>query len=145
MKDADSSALLPIEMDGFRLEALFPALRGKRYGQIGHVCLAPEFRGGTVMREMFGRLHLEAWSLGLSDIFGTAVMVNARAYRCACHSLGLRSTQILDVALPRYPMCGALPFHLFHIEVDVPPTSDATRHLHPLHSSTPQPSIATRN
>ncbi len=99
---------LPIEMDGFTLEDQFPRLRGgtARYGQIGRICLLPEFRGGKITRMMLGQLYRKIVSLDLQEIFGTCTTVHARAYKTTCVAMGLKHVRIYEnIRLPAYPMC----------------------------------------
>lgn len=99
---------LPIEIDGFTLEDQFPRLRGgtARYGQIGRICLLPEFRGGKVTRMMLTELYRKIVSLDLQEIFGTCTAVHARSYRTTCVAMGLKHVRIYDnIRLPAYPMC----------------------------------------
>ena len=67
--------------------------------------------------------------LGIDDVFGTAVEINARAYRAACFSLGLRNTRIhREIALPPYADCPGLVFHLVRIPVDATPMACVDLH-----------------
>lgn len=113
--------LLPIEMDGFRIENHFPYLGQKSYGQLGRVCLLPELRDGTATRVMFWHIHRKAVALGLAELFGTATLVGTRTYKRHCRALGLDAAIYLDIELPTYPMCDDLKFYLIKSTLDKPP------------------------
>ena len=107
--------LLPMEMDGFRIEEHFPDLRHREvgYGQIGRVCLLPEFRGGEVTRMMFWHLHRKTVVLGLEMMFATAPIFNARVNRKLCISLGIKDTAIYpSITIPPYPGCEEVKMYL---------------------------------
>jgi hypothetical protein len=120
---------LPIEMDRFRLADYFPRLRasGARYGQVGRMCLLPEFRGGQITRRLLACMHQEIVALDLYEIFGTCTPAHARAYKISCITMGLKRVRIYaDIALPAYPMCERQPFVL--IGGDVEPITHSARH-----------------
>jgi hypothetical protein len=108
VRTPDAPHPLPIEMDGFTLQEHFPRLRGSkaRYGQIGRICLLPDFRGGKITRMMLGQLYRKIVSLDLQEIFGTSTTVHARAYKTTCVAMGLKHVRIYEnIRLPAYPMC----------------------------------------
>ncbi len=108
---------LPIEMDGFALEDHFPHLKGRRltYGQIGRLCLLPEFRGGLVTRAMFLYLHEQVNLLEIAEVFGTATATMARLHSRTLTGIGLRDVTIrCDIKLPSYPMSAGTKFLLLH-------------------------------
>lgn len=115
---------LPIEMNGFRVEEHFPYLGQKElsYGQVGRVCLLPEFRDGLTTRMIFWHIHRKSVALGISELFGTATLVSVRSYRQSCRSIGLAKAMIhTDVQLPVYPMCEDIKFYLIRIPLDKAP------------------------
>jgi predicted GNAT family N-acyltransferase len=113
--------LLPIEIDGFRIEDHFPYLGQKSYGQLGRVCLLPELRDGTATRVMFWYIQRKAVALGLAELFGTATLVGTRTYKRHCRALGLDASIYRDIELPTYPMCEELKFYLIKSVLDKPP------------------------
>jgi len=118
---------LPIEMNDFRLEKHFPELDQKqlRYGQIGRICLLPQFRGGTATRIMMWHLYRKVVALGLDRVFGTATIANARVYRQNCLGMGLKDVKIhQSIELPPYPMCEEIRFYLISGSVDKTPLQE---------------------
>ena len=112
--------LLPIEMDDFRLERHFPELAHKqmRYGQIGRLCVLPDFRGGNVTRTLLSHLYRKGVALNLDVIFGTAPLITARVYMQNFSAMGLKEPKIhFNVELPKYPMCEEIKFHLISLDV----------------------------
>ena len=106
---------LPMEIDDFRVEERLPQLvnPATRYGQIGRICLAQEFAGDDATRVLLAHLYRKVIELDLAVIFGTAPMLNARAYRKHCVAMGLTGVTIhYDLPLPSYPMCDRLRFYL---------------------------------
>jgi hypothetical protein len=113
--------LLPIEMGDFRIENYFPHLRQKqmRYGQIGRLCLLPEFRGGAITRMMFWHFFRKVVALDLDVIFATAPLVIARGHMRHFVAMGLTEAKIHhDITLPLYPMCEEIRFYLVSVVVD---------------------------
>jgi len=113
--------LLPIEMDGFKLEDHFPDLKHKEvsYGQIGRLCVLPEYRGGAVTRLMMWHLYRKSVALGLETIFATAPLIIARGHMKSSIAMGLKHTKVhLDIKLPEYPMCEGIRFYLMSVGLD---------------------------
>jgi hypothetical protein len=112
---------LPIEMGDFRLADHFPHLGGDdaHYGQVGRFCLLPEYRGGSVTREMLWHIHRRFAELGVRQVFATAPITNARAYMQNFAGMGLREPRLhQDIELPEYPMCEGLRFYLISVMID---------------------------
>jgi hypothetical protein len=113
--------LLPVEMDGFRLEHYFPQLAQKqmRYGQAGRFCLLPEFRGGDITRDLQRRITRKAVAWGLDMFFATAPLTNARVYKQNCLAIGFKEVKVhFDIELPVYPMCEDVKFYLISGVID---------------------------
>lgn len=121
VKTPQHPALLPIEMNDFRIEDLFPHLRQKQlsYAQIGRLCLSPEFRGGSATRMMFWHFFSKAVALDLDMIFATAPRIIARGHMKHFAAMGLKEAKIhQDILLPPYPMCEEIRFYLISVVVD---------------------------
>lgn len=78
-----SPGLLPLESDGFRLQALFPELARNResYSQWTRLALLPEYRAADILKQMALRLIWQARRLGCSYAFNVAGMNRARLYQ----------------------------------------------------------------
>jgi predicted GNAT family N-acyltransferase len=121
--------LLPIEINGFRLEAHFPELGQKelRYAQIGRFCLLPDFRGGTATQLMLWHLYRKSVALGMDVVFGTAPLLNARVYMQNFIAMGLKQAKVhFDINLPDYPMCEEIKFYLISLAIDKLAEKDAS-------------------
>jgi len=113
--------LLPVEIDGFRLEDNFPHLKEKemRYAQIGRFCLLPEFRGSSNTQMMLEHLYRKSVALGMDVVFGTAPLLNARVYMQNFSAMGLKGAKLhFDINLPDYPMCEEIKFYLISLTID---------------------------
>jgi hypothetical protein len=96
---------LPIEIDNFRLENCFPPLKqpGMRYGEISRLVLMPAFRNGRTSLEMWKRFRQRAVRLKLNVTYAAAPLINLRAYRKHCKSIGVDAKIHMDMVLPPYP------------------------------------------
>ena len=113
--------LMPIEIDGFRLDHHFPELTQKemRYAQIGRFCLLPEFRGGNATQILLWHLYRKSVALGMDVVFGTAPILNARVYMQNFSAMGLKTAKMhTNVTLPLYPMCEEIKFHLISLTIE---------------------------
>lgn len=113
--------LLPVEMNGFRLENYFSRLKYKQlsYGQACTFSLLPEFRGGDISREMVKHVCYKAAALNLSVLFGACPILNARLYKQACVSIGLTGTAMHpDIALPVHKHMEHIHLYLISIPLD---------------------------
>lgn len=112
---------LPIEFNDFKIENHFPQLKKKEmtYGQVGRICLLPDFRGGDITRRMFWHIHRKAVALGWSNIYATAAAFNARMIRKHCLAIGLKETKIhTEIELPPYPMCEEIKMYFLSIGIN---------------------------
>lgn len=113
--------LLPMEINGFRLENYFPQLERKQlsYGQACSMVLLPEFRGGDIVREMVKRVCTKGAALNLAVLFATCPISNARLYKQACVSIGLVDTKVhLDIEMPLYEYLEEIKLYLLSIPLD---------------------------
>jgi predicted GNAT family N-acyltransferase len=110
--------LLPVEMGDFRIEKHFPHMQNKTYGQIGRVCLLPEFRGGDVTKQMFEHFKRKAVALGWEVTFATAPLLNARNNTKLCRAVGLETKIHFDIDIPLYPMCEEVKMYFMTISVN---------------------------
>jgi hypothetical protein len=96
---------LPMETDHFRVADYFPALKepGIRYGEVSRLVLLPEFRHGRATLEMWKRFRDRVVDLELDVTYAAAPLINLRAYRKQCHSIGLDAKIHMDVVLPPDP------------------------------------------
>lgn len=126
IKTPRNTAPLPIEMDGFKFENYFPELATKemRYGQLGRICLLPEFRGGDATRKMLWHVYRKAAALGLDIVFATAPLVNARLYMRVARFDFVDKGYLKDtclhseIELPKYPMCEEIKFYLMSLVIN---------------------------
>ncbi len=96
---------LPLETDHFQLANYFPRLKrpGIRYGEISRLVLLPEFRTGRTSLEMWKSLCHKIVELDVDVTFAAAPLINLRAYRKHCTSIGLDATIHRDVVVPPDP------------------------------------------
>jgi hypothetical protein len=96
---------LPMETQHFMLADYFPRLKspGIRYGEISRLVLMPEFRHGRVSLELWKRFCQRTVELDLDVMFAAAPLINLRAYRKHCHSIGLDATIHTNVVVPPDP------------------------------------------
>jgi hypothetical protein len=96
---------LPMETEQFQLEDHFPRLKrpGSCYGEISRLVLIPAFRNGRASLEMWKRFCQRTVDLAVDVMFAAAPLINLRAYRKHCHSIGLDATIHRDVVVPPEP------------------------------------------
>ncbi len=105
IRSTEQTKPLPIEIADFRLENCFPGLKrpGMRYGEVSRLVLRPEFRDGRASLEMWKQFGQKIIDLDLAVTYAAAPLINLRAYRKHCRSLGAEVKIHMDVELPPYP------------------------------------------
>jgi len=112
---------LPLEINNFRLRDHFPSLEQKqmRYGELSRLVLLPEFRTGSITRQLFRGMYRKSLALDLDMVFAAAPLVNVRTYRQHCLAIGLKEAKVhLDVQVPPYPTFEEVKDYLFSVVVD---------------------------
>lgn len=119
VKSPRKPALLPLEIDDFRIENHFPHLHLHEltYGQLGMFAVLPEFRRMEISREVFKRMFKKAEALNIKTLFCVSPMINSRLYRQDCIALGMETRIHTDIELPVYPTLEEVKLYLLSIEL----------------------------
>ncbi|HEU5048373.1 MAG TPA: hypothetical protein VFT64_11095 [Rickettsiales bacterium] len=113
--------LLPMEIEDFRLEKLFPYLQHKQlsYGQVSGVAILPEFRNGEISREILRRAIQKSVALNVHMLFAICPLINSRLYRQEFVGMGWKDTKVhMDVPLPVYPTMEEIKLYLMSSVID---------------------------
>ena len=97
--------LLPVEINGFRLEEHFSYLAHKEvtYAQASGFVILPELRSNEICFNLVKRMFARARSLNVHTMFAASPKINSRLYKMECVQLGIVNTVIhYDIKLPVY-------------------------------------------
>lgn len=98
----ETPQLLPLEMNGFMLQELFPEIARNResYSQWTRLALLPEYRTPEILQKMALMLIWQAKRLGCSYSFNVAGMNRARLYQRLHRVQGFHYEILRDLKIP---------------------------------------------
>jgi len=120
-------ALLPLEINDFRIDKYFPELKQKEmtYAQVSWLSLLPQFDSDANKLKMVRHLFRKAAANGVKKLFAVSPIANSITYKTSCVDLGFADTQIhFDIEMPVYPSLEEIKLYLASSTVEQPVDSD---------------------